>query len=787
MLATVAAAAVVCAASVVIGQALLGAAGWRAWSPLAAGVGFAALLVVCGLGGRALALVVAVLAAAAYLAVNGGRQGEGPRGVRELLLRGGSKSPTVWLGAALIAAAAAAIPFLVNDRVGILGVGLVNDDMANHLLMADWAQNGTEPRPELIDDGYPLGPHSLAATLADLLGIGLVEAFAGLTLAIAAITAITALAALDRLPPLRRALAAALAALPYLGAAYLAQGAFKEPIQALLLVTFVLLLARSGRKPSTVDGYSPHVRNAIAIAVVVAAAVYNYSFPGLFWLGAAAALFVLLKPNRRATVRALVRPAAAMVALALLLTLPEWGRIVDFTGFGAFDPAGEQTGLGNLRQAISPLEALGVWPSGEFRLAPADASIPALAFYLGGLLGAAAVGYGIAVAVRRRRDDADGIALVAAFAGAVVIYAGAALAGTPYTSAKALAIAAVPAMLVALRALLSRALPSLIPRARRPRALGAAALAAAFAVAAAGSTFLALRQAPVSPAAHADELAEIRPLVAGDPVLFLGRDDFIAWHLRGAPVFTHIQNFFSTGRVPARVDPEDGEKFDFDAVSARTLDRFDWVLTSSSAYASEPPASFEEAKRTPSYVLWRRTGSTEERSILAEGTAPGAVAACPPVVRAKRAAVWPVAPAEGGEEDWRPAATLEPGQTARQSLELGRGTVEVSLAYDSPHPLELRVSSGERAAQVRELPANLDFRGPTPPFPAGPPLELDRRGSYEVEVSLAEAPLAGRLLGAEGEAHLRDLFAVETGSPPVARAGRICGSYVDWYAPAGRP
>ena len=153
--------------------------------------------------------------------------------------------------------------------------------MANHLLMADWAWHGTEPQPGLIDDGYPLGPHSLAATLADLLGTGLVEAFAGITLAIAALAAITALAALDRLPPLRRTLAGALAALPYLGAAYLAQGAFKEPIQALLLVAFVLLLVRARDR-----------RIAIPLGVLLAGTIFNYSFPGLFWLAGAAAPIV---------------------------------------------------------------------------------------------------------------------------------------------------------------------------------------------------------------------------------------------------------------------------------------------------------------------------------------------------------------------------------------------------------------------------------------------------------------------------------------------------------------
>jgi hypothetical protein len=786
LLAALAAAAVVCAAALLIGHALLRAAGRREWSPIAAAVGFAALLVLCGLGGRVVVLLAAVLVATGWLVASGhvGGQGRGASG--EKSPTGGDKSPHVAVGAALLAASGAFLPFLVNDRIGVLGAGLVNDDMANHLLMADWAQNGTEPRPELVDDGYPLGPHSLAATLADLLGTGLVEAFAGITIAIAALAAITALAALDRLPPLRRTAAAALAALPYLGAAYLVQGAFKEPIQALLLVGFVLLLARLGDFVPG-PGTKSTARAVIPLGILTAATIYNYSFPGLFWLAGAAAVYlaILHLPRPGDAVRALARnamPIAMTVGVALLLTIPEWGRIVTFTGFGAFDPAGEQTGLGNLRQALSPLEALGVWPTGEFRLSPADAALPAPAFYLAGLLGAAAVGVGVAVALRRRRDEADGTAILAAFVASAVIYAGAAIAGTPYTSAKALAIAAVPAMLLPLRALLSRgAISSLL--ARRPRLLAPAAtvFALAFVLAAAASSFLALRQAPVSVAAHPDELADIRPLVAGDPVLFLGRDDFIAWHLRGAPVSTHIRNFFSTGKVPAAVDPEDGEKFDFDAVAPETLDRFPYVLTTSSAYASEPPANFELVERTPSYALWERTGPTPPRSFLGEGTAPGAVPPCAERPDAREFASWLAPPVEGPESAWKPSATIGPGEGARQSIELGKGTWELSLAYDSPRPITLRISGPGVNQRLFTLPGNLDFRGPTPPFPAGD-LDLHHRGAYEVEATLAEAPLAGRLLGAEGEAHLRGLFAVDTSAPIEHSRGRPpCDVYVDWF------
>ena len=264
-------------------------------------------------------------------------------------------------------------------------------------------------------------------------------------------------------------------------------------------------------------------------------------------------------------------------------------------------------------------------------------------------------------------------------------------------------------------------------------------------------------------------------------MLFLGRDDFVAWHLRGAPVSTHIKNFFSTGKVPASIDPEDGEKFDFDAVAAETLDAFDWVVTSSTAYASQPPENFELALETPSYSLWERTGPTAERAVLGEGTAPGAEAECGDPPEASAAGIWPVPPVEGSEGEWKPSATIAPGQSATQSLELGPGSWELSLAYDSPRTVTLKVSGPALNQRLLTLPANLDFRGPTPPFPAPETVNLHHEGTYEVEATLAEAPLAGRLLGAEGEAHLRGLYAVDTSSPVGEERGEPpCGAYVDW-------
>ena len=85
------------------------------------------------------------------------------------------------LGRGGIALLLASLPFIASGRVGILGVGLVNDDMAYHLLMADWIGSHSGFMPALIHQGYPVGPHALVDGVSGLLGTSLVNGFAGLT------------------------------------------------------------------------------------------------------------------------------------------------------------------------------------------------------------------------------------------------------------------------------------------------------------------------------------------------------------------------------------------------------------------------------------------------------------------------------------------------------------------------------------------------------------------------------------------------------------------------------
>ena len=227
--------------------------------------------------------------------------------------------------------------------------------------------------------------------------------------------------------------------------------------------------------------------------------------------------------------------------------------MVEFASFETFDPSG--AGLGNLFNSISPLEALGIWPSGDFRLEPGAGAMPAAGFYLGGVLAVVALVYGLAWWLRRG-ERAVPVAL--AVAAALLAYAH--LVGTPYQQAKAIVIASPLAMLIPARALLGgepliaiRGFSRMIAR-RRGGPSGIAArlamplqttLAVAFVVAAIGCSLLALVNGPVGPAAYTPELTKLRPALGADSTLVLAPEhllvdehgrDYLVWELRGGRV-----------------------------------------------------------------------------------------------------------------------------------------------------------------------------------------------------------------------------------------------------------
>ncbi|HEV7770613.1 MAG TPA: hypothetical protein VGO66_08160 [Solirubrobacterales bacterium] len=544
-----------CGASLAVGQAAIALCGQRRWSWLAPAVGLALICALCWAtvrlpgDGLVAAIAVAILVVGSLVFLRG-RVG------------GGREALRVGWPVALVALLATSLPFLVEGHFGILGTGF-NPDMSQHLLATDRLAHGVGG--QLLHQGYPLGPHAIVVALHQGLGIGLVQGFSGLTVAVAVLAPLTALTAfapvserserssfriadvnafVSAVLPIGAALVVGLA---YVVASYFAQGAFKETMQALFVLAFVLALRESGR-----DDWANRQLRFLPAALIAVGSVYVYSFPGLIWLFAVLVIWLLLE-------RALpLHPLLLGLLAFAVFVAPELGRMVDFHNFETFDPNGP--GLGNLFGQVSPFEALGIWPSGDFRLAPGDGAVPAAGYYLGVAFALALLIYGVVECWRRRER-----AVLAGLSAVALAYLAARLGGTPYTAAKAIEVAAPIAALTILLPLLGESVrfsPAYRDKgapidSRAPgRRLGAFATAL-FLLGAGACSALALANAPVGPTTYSPALTGLRPLVAADSTLFLASPEllseqqgasYIAWELRGGRVC--ITSETEAGKVP---------------------------------------------------------------------------------------------------------------------------------------------------------------------------------------------------------------------------------------------
>ncbi len=632
MVGTYAVALLVVGASVPIGAAVLAAAGRRRWSWIAPAPGLAAITVVAwwavrlpGEGLTALAAILALALVAGVWAVP--RVGPGAGELRAVAPAAG------------LTLLAVSVPFAAEGHFGILGTGF-NVDMSQHLFAADWIQSPLAPAPELVQQGYPVGPHSLAVAGAELTGGNVVTAFSGMTIAAPVIGALTAFAGLRGLGTARATLAAVLVGAPYLVASYLAQGSFKELFEAVFVLAFALWLAELGRAEAARRGF------ALPGAVIAVGALYAYSGPGIAWLLGTLGIWALIELARdREAVVATLRMALPGIGIALtvllVLVAPEISRIAEFgtsagnvadasdreprggpgaraqsgAGDAGNDAAGREAAadqrldlfnddLGNLFGDISPLEALGIWPSGDFRVEPGGGAVPAVVFYAGALLGFAALAVGVAEARRRGRR-----ALLSALVAATAIWLGAWAFSTPYTTAKALQVLAPLVTLIAARGVLDPAF-SPVPRAAGYGARGSAGtiLALAFVVAAAGSSALALGNAPVGPERYSAGIAKLRDRLSGEPVLLLAPPGqvedrhgaaYYGWELRG-------------GRpICVEVFPESG------SFNGPAPEGIRYVVTVG-AKKDPPFAELAEVSRRRRVTLWEARGFEAARAPAVE-------------------------------------------------------------------------------------------------------------------------------------------------------------------------
>lgn len=789
MIGTYASAALICAASLLVGRALLCLAGRTAWTWLEPAAGFGAVLTVTGVLARApghgtsatLGLVVLVLAALGI--VLAARRAVVPR---EALRYG--------LPVALVVALVLTIPFAIGGRWGLLGVGF-NNDLGLHLAWAEWLRSGAGPVPEA---GYPLGPHGLAVAVAAVPGIGLGQAFVGQIFAIGVLTALTSLAALPGFGPGRRLLAATLVAVSYLGASYFAQGAFKELAEAL----FVLAVAVGLRDPGALPR-SPVARLLFALPWLALAGgiFFSYSFAGLAWPIATVALWSLTLPAvRRALaprrlLRFLLRPAT-LLAIAMLAGFAVVATLVG--PFGFVHTFNKVAGT-NTYGPVSPVEALGVWPATDYRLdAPGGAHLTGLA----GAIGILALLVGTVWWLRRRE-----LAVPLGLAACVLLYLAALPTSGDYSQAKALMIGAPLAMLVAVRPLLAELRGGARPAGRVPgeSATGSGvarvawnALAIVFVGGAAYSSFLALRDAPVGPPGHGAELRAFLPILHGKPVLYAGQDRYAPYELMGADTHVPLVEFPDEAVAENPEKPFDtGDAYspiDFDSFSPGTLNRFPYVITGRAAWNSEAPAAFRRIRATPSFLLWERTGEVpEDRHVLLEGVDAGARAGCAaPEIRILlanpgRASLFPDV-AVGPKIGWDEGGELHTGERTSQAIELPRGRWHLSLQYFSPFDLTLSAPGFSRelvAALDGQRPNTISLANNGQFWPAG--TYVGDGGRVSFTVTAAEPSFLQRVSGYDDAAHIGDLVAVRAGKRRIVPLNAACDSWIDWYKSSASP
>jgi hypothetical protein len=802
MIGTYASAALICAASMLVGRAILGLSGGdgsRTW--LGPAAGFGTVLTVTGFLARApghatsatLGLLALVVAAGLLLWWQP-RRGEGGRA----LLRES-------LPVAVIVALILSIPFAVSGRWGIIGVGF-NNDLGLHLAWAEWLRSGLGPAPEA---GYPLGPHALADAVAAVPGIGLGQAFAGEIFAIGILTALTALAALSDLSPVRRMLAATLVAIPYLGASYFAQGAFKETAEALFVLAFAVYLHDLDRRRAegAHDWGGAGLAGALPALVplaLVGGIFFSYSFAGLAWPVGILVLWGATVPAIRRALRprslwrTVRQPAVALSVVAVVAL-----AVLTLAGPYAFVHGFNRVAGTNTYGPVSPVEALGVWPAASYRLnAAGGAQLTGLATAIAAL----AVILGAYWWLRRRQ-----YAVPLALAACTVLYIAAVAGSGEYSQAKALMIAAPLAMLIAIRPLLfelgsrkagrraemSTMAPHFGPSAGGWR-VAWGGLAVVFVGGAVYSSLLVLRDAPVGPPGHGSELRAFIPILRGEPVLYAGQDRYAAYELQGADTHVPLVEFPDADVSPSPEKPFDtGDAYspiDFDSFSHGTLERFPYVITGRAAWNSEAPRGFKRVAATPFYILWKRTGPVpEDRHVLLEGTEPAAHASCAsPEIRILtsnpgRARLFPEA-VVGGKARWSPAPSLETGDSAAQTMELPPGHWLLSLQYFSPFGLTLSAPGLHEA-----LPAALDGQRPNTIslanegqfWPAG---QIDSDGKpVRFKIAAAEASTLQSLTGYSGKASLGELVAVRDETQRIVPLSHACNAWIDWYESAEVP
>jgi hypothetical protein len=704
-----------------------------------------------------------------------------------------SKPPLI--AAALVFAAYGA-PIVLSGEATVAGY-IKLDDTASWLGITAWildnglSLDGLAPSSYeamldfYIGSDYPVGAFIPFALGSELLGQDVAWLYQPWVAFVAAQLALTLYVLGESLIESRtvRAIAACVAAQPALLFGFALWGGAKEVAAAW---TLALLAALA---PKAIEG---PLRNTVPAAIAAAATLAILSVGGGIWMLpplALAALAALARSGLAPT----ARRAGALAAVALPLSLPPL-LATGFLSAPAASTITDRERLANLIEPLSVLQTFGIWPVDDFRLRPDNkaATYALIAVVVAGL----ALGLADMWRRRSRISLAPPVYVGAAAIGCLVVVA----VGSPWVTAKALAISSPAFVLLALAGFETLR--------RRGRGIEAGVAVAVIAGGVLWSNFLGYGGINLGPRDRFAELEEAGERFAGDgPALMTEYEPFGVRHFlgavdpEGASELRRRQVPLRDGTLLGKAETADIDELDLNAVlTYRTL------VLRRSATASRPPSPYRLVDRGRWYEVWQRPAGAPpgviEHLPLGGRFDPGATPSCDEVRRLAAAV---------GEEGRLAAVERPPVTTVDLSRVTDRpggwGASSVPGAVDPRGDGTLRTAVEVGEAGEYELWVGGGFRGGLQVRVDGHPLssarhELSHSGQY---VPLGRVALQRGLHEIELELGGTDLHPGSRGTPeplgplalstatadlpvttvPAGDAESLCGRRLDWIEALG--
>lgn len=509
--------------------------------------------------------------------------------------------PDIWpIAAALGVFAVFAAPVVLSGEPTFAGY-IKLDDTATWLAITDRLMEhgrsleGLEPstyRAALdfyVGQGYPVGANLPWGAAGAVTGQDFAWTFQPYMAFLAAMLALT-LGVLCRpfvASPRLRALDAFLASQAALFYGFYLWGGVKELAAAALIGLAAAVLDIAVRRAAAAEGRWAGVRAVLPLALAASALAAVLSPAGLVWL-APLLLGGLPWALRRLGRREALARAAWVLGIGVALSLP-------LVVVGRFSPPVENSvtseAVLNLLQPLHPLQVIGIWPSGDFRLRPEQLTV---AWLLAGLA-AGLGGFGFYFAARARAWRLVGYLLTSALGCLAIVYA-----ASPWVDGKAMATAA-PAFLLA-AAVGAAAIH------QRGLRLEGGVLLAALAVGVLWSNVLAYGGVSLAPHERLAEQEWIGEDFAGEgPALMTEYEPYGARHFlreldaEGASELRYR-------RVPLRGGgvAEKGEAVDTDEVEVDALLEYRTLVLRRSPVRSRPPSPFRRVWSGDYYEVWQQ-------------------------------------------------------------------------------------------------------------------------------------------------------------------------------------